>query len=104
MSHFFHKATLLQHKNGVYVFPAIHHHLKPVVMTTMLLKQFNAPDSMRHGVLKSFNHRFELYDVNVSAQEDQSILITATIKEPGRADVEFSETYWNCLIFQNAEL
>lgn len=96
---FFEKATLVPHRLGVYVFPAVHNHLKPVVMTALLMRQYNASENMRPGIMAAMNQRFELHDVKIVVGDD--VQVTATIKEEGRADVEFTDNYFNALILDN---
>jgi hypothetical protein len=96
---FYHKATLVPHRLGVYVFPAVHNHLKPVVMTALLMRQYNASESLRPAVMASLQNRFELHDVKIVATD--VVTITALIKEEGRPDVEFSDEYFNVLILDD---
>lgn len=96
---FFVKATLVPHRLGVYVFPAVHNHLKPVVMTALLMRQYNASENMRPKILEAMRLRFELYDVKIVATD--VVTITALIKEEGRPDVEFSDDYFNVLILDD---
>ena len=96
---FYHKATLVPHRLGVYVFPAVHNHLKPVVMTALLMKKHDAPEEMRKGITAAMRQRFELYDVKIVATD--VVTITALIKEEGRPDVEFSDDYFNVLILDD---
>lgn len=102
---FFAIATLVPNRNGVYVFPATQHHLKPAVLTSRLMARFEAPENMRPGITVAMEARFELFDVKLHEEQDPDCpegvmraMVVAEIREPGRDPVVFDATYRNAVV------
>ena len=93
-SAFYAKATLIPTRDGVYIFPAVHEFLKPVVMAARLMKRFDAPEEMRPGVLAAMANRFELHEVHLKMEEGNPLVkVSAKIFEAGRDPVDFDDEY-----------
>lgn len=100
---FFHKATLVPHRTGVWVFPAQNDFIKPVVMAARLLLKYKGAEHLRQPLTQQMANRFPLYDVALHNTDDGKVYITAQILEDGRDPVFFDETYDTALILGEPE-
>lgn len=91
------KATLLNNKLGVFVYPAVHEFLKPQVLAAKTLARFNAAGALRSGVLLTLHtQRMELYEVRLTEDAEKCVLVTA---KTDTGDM-FSETYREAIVIE----